>query len=253
MNRANIATALIVIVTAAYFVVSLESAWSQTPPSDPGSWNSAGQSLSGSVTSRVRDWSRIVQSVATVLAIGLGGVFAWRNSQIFRAKAPHVSIEHEVSHRFVGTKYVHIALTTILHNSSRVNIEFLDGFSSIQQLSPSSDEDVDGLYDGLSIERKQQYLQWPTREKFRRSWEKDELIVEPGESETEIFEFIVSRDIESVLLTTYFYNSRVLGKIPKDSDTTEAPRLREKLKWWREVKGPRGWSRTTVYDIIEGE
>ncbi len=250
MRKAKVVAALVVFVVVTYLVGSPEPVWSQTPTSDQDSRTEAEQSASSSVTGNIKDWSQTAQAIATVVAISLGGLFAWRNSQIFRAKAPHVSISHEVSHRFVGTEFIHISLTVVLHNRSRVNIEFLDGFSSLQQISPSTDKDVDGLYDELSNEREKQYLQWPTREKFRRAWNRDELIVEPGESETEVFEFIVSRDIKSVLLTSYFYNSRVLGKIDTSLDTT-APRLRRRLRRWREVKGPRGWSRATVYDIIE--
>ena len=34
------------------------------------------------------------------------------------------------------------------------------------------------------------------------------LIVEPGESHQEIYEFIVSKDVESVLIDVYFYKPR---------------------------------------------
>lgn len=250
MKKAKLAAALAFLVIVAYLLVSPGPVSSQTPTTDHDSRNKSGQSASSSVTGNIKDWSQIAQAIATVLAIGLGGLFAWRNSQVFRAKAPHVSISHEVSHRFVGAEFIHISLTVVLHNSSRVNIEFLDGFASLQQISPSSDKTVDELYDKLSNERERQYLQWPTREMFRRSWNKDELIVEPGESETEVFEFIVSKDIKSVLLTSYFYNSRVLGKIDNTHEVTDAPRSRGTIRRWREAKGPRGWSRATVYDII---
>ena len=167
-----------------------------------------------------------------------------------RARAPHVTISHEVSHRFVGTEYVHIAVTAILHNRSRVNIEFRDGLFIIQQIAPSLDEDVEELYASVFLDHEHEDLQWPTLEQARRAWDEDELIVEPRESETETFEFIVSTDVESIVITTYFYNSRVLGKIPDDIELRDAPRLRGKLRRWREVRGPRGWSRTTVYDIL---
>ena len=203
-----------------------------------------------SITDRLKDGSAIAQAVATVVAIGVGGLFAWRNAQIFRARAPHVTISHEVSHRFVGTEYVHIAVTAILHNRSRVNIEFRDGLFIIQQIAPSVDEDVEELYASVFLDHEHEDLQWPTLEQARRTWDEDELIVEPRESETETFEFIVSTDVESIVITSYFYNSRVLGKIPDDIELREAPRLRGKLRRWREVRGPRGWSRTTVYDIL---
>ena len=248
--RSAVMATLVVAATAACLVGPAGTASSQGPESDQSPHGGSERAASASVTDRLKDGSAIAQAVATVVAIGVGGLFAWRNAQIFRARAPHVTISHEVSHRFVGTEYVHIAVTAILHNRSRVNIEFRDGLFIIQQIAPSLDEDVEELYASVFLDHEHEDLQWPTLEQARRAWDEDELIVEPRESETETFEFIVSTDVESIVITTYFYNSRVLGKIPDDIELREAPRLRGKLRRWREVRGPRGWSRTTVYDIL---
>ena len=248
--RSAVMATLVVAATAACLVGPAGTASPQGIESDQSPHGGSERAVPASITGRLKDGSAIAQAVATVVAIGVGGLFAWRNAQIFRARAPHVTISHEVSHRFVGTEYVHIAVTAILHNRSRVNIEFRDGLFIIQQIAPSLDEDVEELYASVFLDHEHEDLQWPTLEQARRAWDEDELIVEPRESETETFEFIVSTDVESIVITTYFYNSRVLGKIPDDIELREAPRLRGKLRRWREVRGPRGWSRTTVYDIL---
>ena len=248
--RSAVMATLVVAAAAACLAVPAGTASSQGPESDQSPHGGSERTVPDSVTGRLKDGSAIAQAVATVVAIGVGGLFAWRNAQIFRARAPHVTISHEVSHRFVGTEYVHIAVTAILHNRPRVNIEFRDGLFIIQQIAPSLDEDVEELYASVFLDHEHEDLQWPTLEQARRAWDEDELIVEPRESETETFEFIVSTDVESIVITSYFYNSRVLGKIPDDIELREAPRLRGKLRRWREVRGPRGWSRTTVYDIL---
>ena len=205
---------LVVAATAACLAGPAGTASPQAPESDQSPPGGSERAAPASVTGRLKDGSAIAQAVATVVAIGVGGLFAWRNAQIFRARATHVTISHEVSHRFVGTEYVHIAVTAILHNRSRVNIEFRDGLFIIQQIAPSLDEDVEELYASVFLDHEHEDLQWPTLEQARRAWDEDELIVEPRESETETFEFIVSTDVESIVITTYFYNSRVLGKIP---------------------------------------
>ena len=248
--RSAVMATLVVAATAACLVGPAGTASLQGPESDQSPHGGSERPASATITDRLKDGSAIAQAAATVVAIGVGGLFAWRNAQIFRARAPHVTISHEVSHRFVGTEYVHIAVTAILHNRSRVNIEFRDGLFIIQQIAPSLDEDVEELYASVFLDHEHEDLQWPTLEQARRTWDEDELIVEPRESETETFEFIVSTDVESIVITSYFYNSRVLGKIPDDIELREAPRLRGKLRRWREVRGPRGWSRTTVYDIL---
>ena len=72
---------------------------------------------------RGKNLAGILQSVVTVVAIAGGGVFAYYELQVFRAFAPHLTISQEVSHRYIGDRYVHIAVTATLHNSSKVKIE----------------------------------------------------------------------------------------------------------------------------------
>ena len=242
------------VIGVVWLVASLGLAYSQDPDpvDEPG-----GVSEQAPVTLfgfEIRDWTylaRIVQGVFTVAAIVGGGVFAWRNAHIFRHNAPHVNVSHEITHIFLSDEYVYIAVTATLHNTSKVNIEFLNGYSMIQKIKPIMDEHIEKLYVEAfhQIPKPLGYLQWPTLDYYPTGWEKDGLTVEPGEKETQTFEFIVSRDVESVIITTYFYNSRVVGKIPIGMDPQSAPRLKGKLLRWREVKGPRGWDRISTYII----
>ena len=201
----------------------------------------------------IRDWTylaRIAQGVFTVAAIVVGGIFAWRNAHIFRHNAPHVNVSHEITHIFLSDEYVYIAVTATLHNTSRVNIEFLNGYSRIQQVTPIENEEIENLYGEAFFQTPYPgYLQWPTLDYHANRWEKDGLTVEPGEKETQAFEFIVSREVESVIITTYFYNSRVVGEISTESEMERTPRRRGRLLRWKEVEGPRGWGRTTTYVI----
>ena len=250
MDRAKMTLAVMLVVVATHLILSPVRGQAQGPPTDPDPPRVTAQTDSSFWPSTAKDWATVAQPVVPFVVFVLGVWFAWQRLQIFRARVPHVTISHEVSHRRIGTEYVHIAVTTILHNSSKVNIEFFNGFSSIQQISPSTDKAVEDLYAAVFVAGEHEYLAWDTLGQIRRSWEKDEFVVEPGESETETFEFLISVDVKSILITTFFYNSRVLGMIPRDSDLKCAPRLRRKLWKWLKVGGPRGWSRTTVHDII---
>ena len=173
--------------------------------------------------SRLHGLAGVVQAIVTVLAIVAGGVFAYYKLQVFRDFEPHLTVSHAVSSRAIGDRYVHLAVTATLHNGSRVKMEIRDGFSRVQQVAPISDEDVEHLYaQALGDDA---HLQWPILDEITRSWDRDELIVEPGESHLETFEFIVSRAIESVIIYTYFYNSRY-------------------------PQPPEGWAATTVHDMM---
>lgn len=178
---------------------------------------------------RVKDVLWGMQAGVTTLAVILGGIFAAYKWQVFRESKPHLTITHEVSHRSVGDSYVHVVVTAMLRNSSKVHIELREGFYRLQQVAPVSDEDLEVLYAEVFAEGKQVEIQWPTLEQVRRNWDKNETIIEPDESHPETFEFIVSKDIESVVVYTYFYNSRF-------SQGRQAAK---------------GWHATTVHDIME--
>ena len=198
-----------------------------------------------------RNWATGFQALATLAAVVVGGWFAWRNRHLFRYGQPHLTISHEISHRQVSPGYVQVAVTAILHNSSRVKVEVLDGLLTIQQMAPVSDSDAEEIFAETFIDKKHNgALQWDTLTQFRLSWNQENLIAEPGESATATFEYMVPIYIESLLVTTYFYNAKVMGKIKEGINPPEAER--RKRGWFWRQPGPRGWIRTTPHDIIMG-
>ena len=172
--------------------------------------------------------SRSFQAIATITLICVGGIFAYRRLQLFRTFEPHLTISHNIRHRHIGDSYTHIDVTAILRNSSKVQVEILEGFFLLQQIAPETDEEIEELYTQVFTDKEHEDFQWATLERIEGSWRKGELIVEPGESHPETYEFVVSRSVECVLIYTYFYDSRF------SRDTTR----------------PRGWVATTVYDIV---
>ena len=239
---------LALFITAAVFAFVGVSA---TAAQDPASGSDGvGDLTLNDVTDLVRDWLTIVGAIVSIAVVIGGGVLARRNAQIFRAKAPHVVISHEISHRPLGSSYVHIFVTAALHNSSRVHIEFLDGFASIQQVNPISDSDVEALHEQVFVDREVADLQWADLALLRHRWNQDGFLVEPGEIDTETFDFVVGRDVESVAVTTYFYNARVVGKIDDETDLARVKRRKRLFRRWLTSRGPLGWGRTSVYDIV---
>ncbi len=160
---------------------------------------------------RARDVGGIVQVTVTVLAIVAGGVFAYDKLQIFRDFEPHLTISHLITHRTIGESYVHVAVTANLINSSKVEMQILDGLFRLQHIAPFSDEEVEFI---LSENSRLKDIQWPTLIEERRAWNGSEFLIEPGESHQETVEFVIGRDVESVLIYTYFYNSRYTSASP---------------------------------------
>lgn len=178
-----------------------------------------------------KDVSAVLQSFITALAVAAGGYFALFKLQVFRNLQPHLTIEHEISHRIISDSYAHISVTAVLRNSSRVKVELREGFFRLQQVVPTTDEDVARLYaevfeDGAGDEESD-HIQWPILDTHYPNWDRGKIVVEPGESHPETYEFIVSKDVESVLVYTYFDNPAY----------SEGSGVAE------------GWHATTVYDI----
>ena len=179
---------------------------------------------------RAKDIAAIIQSSVAAAAIVTGGIFAYYKLQLFRDFKPHLTISHNISHRILSDSYMHIDVTATLHNRSKVQIELRKGLSRLQGVAPVSDEEVESLYAGTFEDMEHDTLQWPTLDEVDRVWEEGELIVEPGESHAETFEFIVGAYVyDTVLVYSYFYN-------PEAS---------------QDPASTRGWHATAVHDIVE--
>ena len=186
--------------------------------------------FAGQVTStEFLDSANAIHAIGILVAVCVGGVFAYQRLQIFRTFEPHLTISHNIRHRFIGDSYVHIDVTATLHNSSKVQVELREGFFLLQLIAPETDEHIEDLYAQVFVEREYEDIRWTTLERFDRHWDSGELVVEPGESHPESCEFIASRDVESVMVYTYFYDQR----FTQDSDYE------------------RGWLASTVYDIAK--
>ena len=176
---------------------------------------------------RAGETSRIVRDLATVIAIVIGGSLAATKLQVFREFEPHLNITHEISCQEIGESYVHIGVTAVLHNTSKVKIDILNATFALQQIDPIEDEIIERMYPEM-YDLITKEIGWPVLEQIGRAWEKNELIIEPGEKHRETQEFIVSRQTKYVLVYTYFYNSKYSTK----SQNAE------------------GWTATSFCDII---
>lgn len=194
----------------------------------------------------------LVESIVTIVAVLTAGYFAWRNGIIFRHRSPHINITHDITHRVISRHYTHIAVTATFHNRSRVKVEFFNCLFEAQNLAPLFDKEVEDLYRESLNDSGDELIrnfQWETLERFQYSWDKDELAVEPGEAKPLTIEFVVDNDIEAVLITTYLYNVRAVGRLSETSDWYNPSKLRKRLLRWREEEGPSAWTRISAYDI----
>ena len=175
-----------------------------------------------------RDAVALLQGLATVAAVALGALFAYRKLELFRDFEPHLTVTQAVASRAVGTQYVHISVIATLHNTSKVKVEIRRGFFRIHQIQPMSDEDVEHFYIRSFNPDASSDIAWPVLDEVHRQLGPNELIVEPGASHHEPCEFIVTKGVATILVYSYFHNQAHL----KNSQSAQ------------------GWTATTFHDVV---
>ncbi len=170
----------------------------------------------------------LLQPLVTALVLVVGGIFAYRKLQLFRDFEPHLTVTQSVSSRAVGSQYAHIAVTATLHNSSKVRVEVRECLFQIHQVQPLSDDDVEHYYVEAFREDGSAYIEWPIIDEVMRRLEPNEIVIEPGAYHHEPCEFILSRNVTTVLVYSYFFNTA----------------------YSENGQSAQGWSATTVHDDI---
>ena len=166
------------------------------------------------------------ERLSIIIAICIGGVYALFKLNIFKDLNPRLTISQEVSHRFIGDNYVHVGVMSTLHNPSKVRVDIRRALFQVQRIAPASDAKVEQLRQQVFERQEKDNIQWPPCDELTLTWQKNQTIVDPGESLQITSEFIISSTVQSVLVFTYIYNSR----------NTKGSQVE-------------GWPVTTFYDI----
>ena len=175
-------------------------------------------------------WADIALTLVTIVAILVGGLFAAVKFDLFRESQPHLTISHTINHRNIADSYVHLDVTAALHNSSRVKVELNRGLFTLQEIAPVLDdaELEDRLEARNLIAENLPFSQWAILDQFSCEWSASTLVIEPGQTFRQTVEFVISREITTVAIHAFFYNSRFAEGFER----------------------PEGWNITTVYDIF---
>ena len=178
-----------------------------------------------------KDLSSIIQAAFATAAIMGAAIFAIFKLQLFRDFAPHLTISHTINHRPIGESYVHMDVTATLHNSSRVKVELYEGEFLLQEVAPVLDDQEleERLEARSSMGRNMAFGQWPIIGQAVSDWGYSYLTIEPGQTFQETIEFVISKEITTVVVQSFFYNS----------GHSEGSRK------------PESWGITSVYDIVK--
>ena len=170
----------------------------------------------------------VIQAYITSFILMAAAIFAAARFELFRNFIPHIAVKQKVTHRAISNSYLHVLVTTTIHNNSKVKMDFSEGICRLQRLGQYADAEVEDIYRQKFLEDTpsgNRDFQWETLDEVPLSWDGKVLTVEPGGSHRETCEFIVNVGVTSLLAHTYF---RGLNTLPV----------------------PEGWGVTTAHDII---
>ncbi len=177
--------------------------------------------------SRFKDIAGIVESLAKVIALAVGGWWTYLLFVRKRQQYPRAKVTHTVIHKPLasGQRLLHVA--TNVTNTGEVLLCLVSGFTRIQQMSPPPSELVKCLRQGHDpVKQGETEYEWPSVGERKWDWQDHPHEVEPGEDDEIDCDFVVESDAETLEIYTY---------------------LKNKAKPEREI----GWNLTTIYDLQE--
>lgn len=189
------------------------------------------------VRERLKAWLSLVQSVLTITAIIVGAAWFAQQGDPF-AKA---TISHEITDRSIGEghRWIHIAIT--IANPGKTMLALETGTIRIQQIKPLDSRGSAVLANAVSngnansVVSKEHYVViWPAP--VEEYAPKLHVQIEPGESDTLNYEFVIPAEIKTIKVYSDF-SERNTGRIWKTYRRIVNPD-REGLRWHQ----------TTIYD-----
>ncbi len=166
---------------------------------------------------------KVLESFAKVIGLFVAGLWGWLLFIKRRQKFPRAKIGNEAQHRALPDERILLRVSVKVENLGEVLLSIESGMVWIQQILPLADDLTRVIVESSTEVRTEPEIEWPLlAEKSVGKNARGEI--EPGESETFEFDFILESDIQSVLVYSHFKNE---------------------VKREREI----GWTCSTLYDI----
>ncbi|HYL14364.1 MAG TPA: hypothetical protein VEV41_15080 [Terriglobales bacterium] len=162
---------------------------------------------------RQKDRISALQSLVTILALCIGAFWTYRLFIQQRQSYPRLKVEHKIEHWKISKDQTLLSVDEILTNTGSVMVELRGGIirvirvmplppavqkrlAAVQNLSGQSEAEL-SIYDPKV---------WDVLVDSTRSWEKDALLLEPGESDLIPNEFIIPASVKVVAVYSYIQN-----------------------------------------------
>ncbi len=169
--------------------------------------------------SRVKNAAIISQSVATVIAIIAAGIWFFMRGEVLQK----ANIEHNVTHRQINNDWTWIHISITISNPGKRFLDLKSGIIRIQKILPLDSKIRDRINNNKKLVSQKSYgVPWP---RIDKQYEPQlNIRIQPEETDTLNYEFIIPFKTETVKIYSYF-------------EMQQSPQI--------------GWGKTTIYDITK--
>jgi hypothetical protein len=199
----------------------------------------------------------LLASLATILAVVLGGIWSYWLFRVRRHRHPRAEVTQTIVHKPLPHRKVLLNVVTTIVNSGEVLLPVKDGEVWVQQILPLTNPQLqralqggDDLFAALrnwlptdDQERWQREIAWPRIALHRLQWAGGITEIEPGEKVQIQCDFILDQTVTLVRVSSLIANAEYSVSQPGNA----APR-----RWWKRWQRRRFipmWDVATLYEL----
>lgn len=169
----------------------------------------------------------IAANAATVMAIAVGGMWAYWRFVRERTRWPRAQLELVVTHRGLTGEHTLLNVMVRLRNAGTGLMRLTGLRTYVYRVLPLSEDERSRVARGELVPAGEVEAEWPCIAKARRRWAPDRgPQIEPGEGDEYRHDFVIDSDVETAFVYVYVENER-------------------RARGSREL----GWQATSLYDV----
>lgn len=162
---------------------------------------------------KVAEIVQVIQAIATIVAIIVGGAWTYRLFVLQRLAYPHLKIEHSVTDLPLPENQMRLVVDIIHTNPGTVKITPQSGFLKIYRLKDLPTEAPDQLNEPQAQGWEDNDGTWEILDNHPWKWDaRTPLIIEPGESNQLHYELTLDADVGPLEIYSYFRNPTITDR-----------------------------------------
>lgn len=175
--------------------------------------------------------AQFLESIITITAIIIGGLWTYLLFIHNRQKFPRANIRQEISNFTLNENYNILHLNLVIENLGNVLIEIREIEVRVKQVLPIQESMKPLISEKMNIENIPE-IDWPELTKKKNDLEKNLYEVEPGETDSLSYDFVIDKYLELVEIYSHVINIKKKKEIGWTcTDYHEIPKMpQDKIK-----------------------